>query len=116
MHQVENCSEVHPLFHREGMANAAIATRLAMSHNTVDRLLALREPPGTCGRRHAASLTRHEAHRGDAGLRSDGPGDRLPRVPLRSAGCTGGIPILKEHIARVRCGYLAAQRPVPMRT
>lgn len=45
MHQVEDWAEVHRLFHREGMAKAAIARRLGMSRNTVDRLLTLREPP-----------------------------------------------------------------------
>jgi DNA-binding transcriptional regulator LsrR (DeoR family) len=45
VHQVEDWAEVHRLFYREGMAKAAIARRLGMSRNTVDRLLALREPP-----------------------------------------------------------------------
>jgi IS30 family transposase len=45
VHQVEDWAEVHRLFYREGMAKAAIARRLSMSRNTVDRLLGRTEPP-----------------------------------------------------------------------
>ena len=42
---MEDWAQVHRLFHREGLAKAAIARRLSMSRNTVDRLLDLVEPP-----------------------------------------------------------------------
>jgi hypothetical protein len=45
VHQVEDWAEVHRLFHREAASKAAIARRLGMSRNTVERLLSLREPP-----------------------------------------------------------------------
>lgn len=42
---MEDWAEVHRLFHREAASKAAIARRLGMSRNTVERLLSLREPP-----------------------------------------------------------------------
>ena len=42
---MEDWAAVHRLFHRESLAKAAIARRLGMSRNTVDRLLELAEPP-----------------------------------------------------------------------
>ena len=42
---MEAWAEVHRLFHREGRPKAAIARQLAMSRNTVERLLGLTEPP-----------------------------------------------------------------------
>ena len=106
---MEDWAEVHRLFHREGMAKAAIARRLGMSRNTVDRLLALREPPryvrvstGSCldpfRERIAAMLAT------DPTVRAT-----VIRERLRPAGYTGGITILKDHLARVRPGFLAAR-------
>ena len=45
MYDVKDWAEVHRLFYRERWAKTAIANKLEMSRNTVDRLLALREPP-----------------------------------------------------------------------
>lgn len=93
---MEDWAEVHRLFHREGMAKAAIARRLGMSRNTVDRLLALREPPRYV--RVAVMLAE------DPTVRAT-----VIRERLRPAGYTGGITILKDHLATVRPGSLAAR-------
>lgn len=45
MYGVQDWAEVHRSYHREGVSQAAIASRLGMSRNTVARLLSLREPP-----------------------------------------------------------------------
>ena len=45
MHQVEDWAEVHRLHLWKGVSKAAIAFRLGMSRDTVDRILALAEPP-----------------------------------------------------------------------
>ena len=45
MYDVKNWAEVHRLFHRERWTKTAIADKLGMSRNTVDRLLTLPEPP-----------------------------------------------------------------------
>ena len=42
---MEDWAEVDRLFDREGLAKAAIARRLGMSRNTLDRLLDLPAPP-----------------------------------------------------------------------
>ena len=106
---MEDWAEVRRLFHREGMAKAAIARRLGMSRNTVDRLLALREPPRYV-RVPAGSRLDSFADRIAAMLAED-PTVRATviRERLRPAGYTGGITILKEHLARVRPGFLAAR-------
>ena len=109
MHQVEDWAEVHRLFHREGMAKAVIARRLGMSRNTVDRLLALREPP-----RYVRVATGSQldpfVDRISAMLAED-PTVRATviRERLRPAGYRGGITILKDHLARVRPAFLAAR-------
>ena len=106
---MEDWAEVHRLFHREGMAKAAIARRLGMSRNTVDRLLALREPPRYV-RTTAGSQIDPYAERIAAMLATD-PTVRATviRERLRPAGYGGGITILKEHLAKVRPGFLAAR-------
>ncbi len=45
MFQVKDWADVHRLFHRERWTKKAIAEHLNMSRMTVDRLLALDEPP-----------------------------------------------------------------------
>jgi transposase len=109
VHQVEDWAEVHRLFHREGMAKAAIARRLSMSRNTVDRLLALREPPRYI-RVSTGSQLDPFADRIAAMLAED-PTVRATviRERLRPAGYTGGITILKDHLAKVRPGFLAGR-------
>jgi transposase len=109
VHQVEDWAEIHRLFNREGMAKAAIARRLDMSRNTVDRLLALREPPRYV-RTPTGSQLDPFADRIAAMLAED-PTVRatVVREHLRRDGYTGGITILKDHLARVRPAFLAAR-------
>jgi transposase len=55
VYSVHDWAEVHRLHEREGCSKTAIARRLGMSRNTVDRLLRLTDPP-TYERRSRASL------------------------------------------------------------
>jgi transposase len=109
VHQVEDWAEVHRLFHREAMSKAAIARRLGMSRNTVDRLLGCAEPPRYARAPAGSQLDRY-ADRIAAMLAAD-PTVRATviRERLRSDGYRGGITILKEHLARVRPPFLAAR-------
>jgi transposase len=45
VYSVHDWAEVHRLYEREGRSKTAIAKKLDMSRNTVDRLLRLTEPP-----------------------------------------------------------------------
>jgi transposase len=109
VHQVEDWAEVHRLVHRERLAKAAIARRLGMSRNTVDRLLGLAEPP-RYRRASAGSQVDPFAERIAALLAAD-PTVRATviRERLRAEGYRGGITILKEHLARVRPAFTAAR-------
>ncbi len=106
---MEDWAEVHRLFHREKMSKAAIARSLGMSRNTVDRLLGLAEPP-RYRRTPAGSQIDPFAERIASLLAAD-PTVRATviRERLRAEGYGGGITILKEHLARVRPGFLAAR-------
>lgn len=106
---MEGWAEVHRLFYREGMAKAAIARRLGMSRNTVDRLLALREPPRYV-RAAAGSQLDPFAER-IAELLAIEPTVRATviRERLQAEGYRGGITILKDHLAVVRPTFLAAR-------
>lgn len=106
---MEDWAEVHRLFHREKMSKAAIARSLGMSRNTVDRLLGLAEPP-RYRRAPAGSQLDPFADRIAAMLAVD-PTARATviRERLHRDGYRGGITILKEHLARVRPGFLAAR-------
>jgi transposase len=106
---VEDWAEVQRLFRREGLSKAAIARQLGMSRNTVARLLRLREAPAY-QRPATGSLVDPFAEQIAALLTSD------PKAPatviwerLRADGYTGGISILKAHLASVRPGFLAAR-------
>jgi transposase len=109
VHQVEDWAEVHRLFHREGLAKAAIARRLGIGRNTVDRLLARREPP-QYHRTPRGSQLDPFAERITELLASD-PTVRAPviRERLQADGYRGGITILKEHLAEVRPTFLAVR-------
>ena len=106
---MEDWAEVHRLHHREGVSKAAIARRLTMSRNTVDRLLGLREPPRYM-RAQASSQLEAFADRILAMLAAE-PTVRATviRERLQADGYRGGITILKEHLARVRPAFLAAR-------
>lgn len=106
---MEDWAEVHRLFHREGCPKAAIARRLGMSRNTVERLLGLTEPPRYL-RRPAGSQIDPFSERIAAMLAAD-PTVRATviRERLRAAGYRGGITILKDHLAQVRPTFLASR-------
>lgn len=109
MYNVQDWAEVHRLFHRESWSKTAIAEKLHMSRNTVDRLLGLEEPP------------RYE--RAEAGSALDVYMDDIvamleenPRAPatvilerLRPLGYTGGITVLKQRVAKLRPVLRAAK-------
>ncbi len=106
---MEDWAEVHRLFHREGAPKAAIARRLAMSRNTVERLLLLREP-ARYNRASAGSQLDPFASRIRELLAAD------PRAPatvlrerLQAEGYRGGITILRDHLVNVRPTFLAAR-------
>lgn len=106
---MEDWAEVHRLFHREGLAKAAIARRLGIGRNTVDRLLGRHAPPRYV-RAPAGSQLDPFAERIAAMLAED-PTVRATviRERLRPLGYRGGITILKDHLARVRPTFLAAR-------
>jgi len=106
---VEDWAEVHRLFHREGRPKAAIARRLEMSRNTVERLLGLPEPPRYV-RRPAGSRLDPFTERIAAMLAAD-PTVRATviRERLQAQGYRGGITILKDHLARIRPTFLASR-------
>jgi transposase len=109
VHRVEDWAEVKRLFDREQLSIAAIARRLGMSRNTVSRLLRLAEPP-RYARAPAGSQLDAFADAIAAMLDAD-PSVRatVMRDHLRRQGYRGGITILKEHLRRVRPGFLAAR-------
>ena len=106
---MEDWAEVQRLFHREGLSRRAIARRLKMSRTTVIRLLALQQPP-RYERAPRPSLIEPFAAEIRAMLDEDAsvPATVISER-LRRAGYGGGISILKEHLARVRPEFLAAQ-------
>jgi transposase len=106
---VEDWAEVQRLFHRERLSKRAIARRLGMSRTTVIHLLALREPPRYT-RTTASSLL--DPYRDEiAALLATDPtvAATVIREHLRRSGYAGGITILKEHLVRVRPGFVAAR-------
>jgi transposase len=106
---VEDWAEVHRLSHREGLSKAAIARRLGMSRNTVARLLALDEPPRYVRPSKGSRLDAYATS--IAAMLDADPRVRAPviREHLRAEGYTGGITVLKDHLAKVRPGFLAAR-------
>jgi transposase len=108
VYDVQDWAEVRRLF-RDGWTKTAIAEKLGMSRNTVADLIALDGPPH-CERKPAGSML-------------DGFGDAIaamldedPKVPatviaerLRPLGYTGGLTILKQRVAGLRPGFVAAR-------
>jgi transposase len=106
---VDDWAEVRRLFHREQLSKSAIARRLGMSRPTVIRLLGLPEPPRYVRRPAGSMLDPHKDQIAQIL-------DQDPEVPatvilehLRRRGYSGGITILKEHVATVRPAFLAAR-------
>ena len=106
---MEDWAEVQRLFHREGLTKRAIARRLGMSRTTVIRLLGSKEAP-RYQRAPRGSLV--DPFADEIAMLLDTEADApatVIRERLRRSGYTGGISILKEHLARVRPGFLAAR-------
>ena len=108
MYRVQDWAEVHRL-HREGLSKSAISERLGMSRTTVRRLASMSEPP-RYERSTSTSLVDPFTDEIASML------DHDPKVPatvvierLRLEGYTGGITILKDHLAKVRPAFLAAK-------
>lgn len=109
MYSVHDWAEVHRLYERERCSRTAIARRLAMSRNTVDRLLALDEPP-RYERSSKGSLL--DAFKPDIAemleLDAEVPATViLERIQGR--GYKGRITILKDYLQAERPRYLAAR-------
>jgi transposase len=116
VYNVQDWAEVHRLFHRESWSKTAIAEKLHMSRNTVDRLLGLSEPP------------RYE--RPGLGSALDSYVDDIvrmleenPKAPatvilerLRPLGYAGGITVLKERLAKLRPAATSAPATCPVRS
>jgi len=109
VHQVEDWAEVHRLHEREGRSIASIARTLAMSRNTVARLLALPEPPRYVRPAKGSLLDPFVA--AIAAMLDSDPRVRAPVVLeyIRADGYRGGVTILKDHLAAVRPAFLAAR-------
>lgn len=109
MYGVHDWAEVHRLYEREHLSKSAIARRLGMSRPTVIRLLELPEPPRYTRESPGSKLDRHT----DAIAAMLDADAEVPATVildhLRADGYSGGITILKEHVARVRPTFLAAR-------
>lgn len=106
---MEDWAEVHRLHHREGCSKAAIARRLGMSRNTVERLLGLREPPRYVRARAGSQLDPFSERIAELLVPEPTVRATVIRERLQADGYRGGITILKEHLTRVRPAYLAAR-------
>jgi transposase len=109
VYRVQDWAEVHRLFEREGWSKTAIAEKLHMSRNTVDRLMELTEPP--------------QYSRPARGSALDAVADAIvamleenPKVAatvilerLRPLGYRGGVTVVKERVAQLRPLFLAAK-------
>ena len=102
MHNVKDWAEVHRLFCRERWSKTAIAEKLHMSRNTVDRLLSLEEPPHYVRSRRGSALDAF--HDDIVEMLAENP--RAPATVilerLRPLGYSGGITVLKEKVAELR--------------
>jgi transposase len=109
VYDVKDWAEVHRLFHRERWTKAAIADKLEMSRNTVDRLLALGEPPRYVRSAKGSSLDRFEDD--IISMLEENP--KAPATVilerLRPLGYSGGITVLKDRLVRLRPVMLAAK-------
>lgn len=109
MYRVQDWAEVHRLFEREGWSKTKIAGSLGMSRNTVDRLLALSEPP-RYERPSAGSML--DLFRGSILMMLDTDATAPATViidRLRLDGYGGGITILKEYLREVRPVFVRAR-------
>lgn len=107
MYSVHDWAEVHRLHERQGLSKTAIARRLAMSRNTVDRLLSLEEPPGY-QRGSKSSLS--DPFKADISEMLDDDAEVPSTVileRLQERGYGGRITILKDYLKEERPRFLA---------
>lgn len=109
MYNVQDWAEVHRLFHRESWSKTAIAEKLHMSRNTVDRLLGLSEPPRYERPGFGSALDPYVDH--IVRMLEENP--KAPATVilerLRPLGYAGGITVLKERVAKLRPVLQAAR-------
>lgn len=109
MYDVHDWAEVHRLFRREHLTKATIARRLGMSRTTVIRLLELAEPPRYVREPASSKLDPHkDAIAAMLDLDPEAPATVILEH-LRGDGYSGGVTILKDHVATVRPAFLAAR-------
>lgn len=106
---MEDWAEVQRLFHREGLTKRAIARRLGMSRTTVIRLLTLDGPPRYERPGAGSQLDPYRTEiramlAADPTVAATVIGERL-----RRSGYSGGMTILRDHVAAVRPEFLAAR-------
>lgn len=109
MYDVRDWAEVRRLSTREGWSKTAIAEKLGMSRNTVDRLLELRNPPRYLRPAKGSVLDRFEAD--IVAMLEENPKVAATVVleRLRPLGYSGGITVLKERLAKLRPVIVAAK-------
>jgi transposase len=107
VYSVHDWAEVHRLHEREGRSKTAIARRLSMSRNTVDRLLRLEDPPRYERRAKGSLLDPFKAD--IAEMLDDDPEASATVIldHLQARGYEGRITILKDYLKDERPRYLA---------
>lgn len=107
MYSVHDWAEVHRLHEREGWSKTAIARRLHMSRNTVDRLLRLSEPPHYERRATGSLLDPFKADIAEM-LESDAEAPATVILEnLHARGYRGRITILRDYLKEERPRYRA---------
>ena len=109
MYDVQDWAEVHRLSHREHWTKTAIAEKLGMSRNTVDRLLELSEPPRY--ERAPATSALDDYIEAIVAMLEENPkvASTVILERLRPLGYAGGITVLKERVAKLRPVFRAAR-------
>lgn len=108
MYDVQDWAEVRRL-KRDGWTNTAIAEKFQMSRNTVAELIARDKPP-RYERPPAGSMLDEHGDAIAAMLDEDAKAPATVILErLRALGYAGGITILKERLAELRPGFLAAR-------
>jgi transposase len=109
VYRVQDWAEVHRLFEREGWSKTAIAVKLGMSRNTVERLLELDAPPVY---RRPAKGSALDAFADEIAAMLEENLKVAATVVLerlRLLGYGGGITVLKDRLAQLRPLLMAAK-------
>jgi transposase len=109
VYRVQDWAEVHRLFEREQWSKTAIAIKLGMSRNTVERLLALNEPPRYS--RPAKGSALDPFADAIAAMLEENPKAAATVIleRLRPLGYAGGITVLKDRLQQLRPLLVAAK-------